>query len=145
MSNVSYRFIYLMLHPTSEQCLGVMEPLGCGPLLEETQQNISNRLMLFSQVYTQLFLIYSVLVRVSIALKRHHDQGNSYKGQHLIGADLQVQRFSPLTSRWKAWQDTGRHGTAGRVESSISCSKGNQKKTVSSRQLGEGSQRSPPQ
>jgi hypothetical protein len=30
---------------------------------------------------------------------RHHDQGNSYKGQHLIGAGLQVQRFSPLSSR----------------------------------------------
>jgi hypothetical protein len=40
-----------------------------------------------------------VLVRVSIAVKRHHDQGNSYKGQHLIGAVLQVQRFSPLSSR----------------------------------------------
>jgi hypothetical protein len=26
------------------------------------------------------------------AVKRRHDQGNSYKGQHLIGAGLQVQR-----------------------------------------------------
>jgi hypothetical protein len=26
-------------------------------------------------------------------VKRHHDQGNSYKGQHLIGAALQFQRF----------------------------------------------------
>jgi hypothetical protein len=32
-------------------------------------------------------------------MNRHHDQGNSYKGQHLIGAGLQVQRFSPLSSR----------------------------------------------
>ena len=40
-----------------------------------------------------------VLVRVSIAVKRHHDQGNFYKGQHLIEAVLQVQRFSPLLSR----------------------------------------------
>jgi len=40
----------------------------------------------------------SVLVRVSIAMKRHHDH-NSYKGQHLIGTDLQVQRFSPLSSK----------------------------------------------
>jgi hypothetical protein len=30
---------------------------------------------------------------------RHHDQCKSYKGQHLIGAGLQVQRFSPLPSR----------------------------------------------
>jgi hypothetical protein len=39
-----------------------------------------------------------VLVRVSTAVSRHYDQGNSYKG-HLIGAGLQVQRFSPLSSR----------------------------------------------
>ena len=26
----------------------------------------------------------SVFVRVSIAVKRHHDHGNSYKGKHLI-------------------------------------------------------------
>jgi hypothetical protein len=35
-----------------------------------------------------------------IAAKRHHDQGNTYKRQHLIGAGLQVQRFSSL-SRWE--------------------------------------------
>ena len=34
-------------------------------------------------------------------MNRHHDQGKSYKGQHLIGAGLQVQRFSPLSSRWE--------------------------------------------
>jgi hypothetical protein len=28
-------------------------------------------------------------------------QGISYKEQHLIGAGLQVQRFSPLLSRWE--------------------------------------------
>jgi hypothetical protein len=42
-----------------------------------------------------------VLVRVSIAVKRHYDQGNFYKGQHLIGAGLQVQRFNPLSSKWE--------------------------------------------
>jgi hypothetical protein len=31
-------------------------------------------------------------------VNRQHDQGNSYKGQHLIGAGLQVQRFSPVSS-----------------------------------------------
>ena len=35
------------------------------------------------------------------AVNRHHDHGKSYKKQHLIGAGLQVQRFSPLPSRWK--------------------------------------------
>ena len=34
-------------------------------------------------------------------MNRHHDQGNSYKGQHLIGAGLQNQRFNPLLSRWE--------------------------------------------
>jgi hypothetical protein len=32
--------------------------------------------------------IQSVCLRVSIAVKRHHDQGDLYKGQHLIGAGL---------------------------------------------------------
>jgi hypothetical protein len=32
-------------------------------------------------------------------VNRHRDQGKSYKRQHLIGAGLQVQRFSPLSSR----------------------------------------------
>jgi hypothetical protein len=32
-------------------------------------------------------------------VNRHHDQGKSYKGQHIVGAGLQVQRFSPLSSR----------------------------------------------
>jgi hypothetical protein len=34
-------------------------------------------------------------------VNRHHDQGKCYKGQHLIGAGLQVQKFSPLSSRWE--------------------------------------------
>jgi hypothetical protein len=32
-------------------------------------------------------------------VNRYHDQGKSYKGQHLIEAGLQVQRFSPLSSQ----------------------------------------------
>jgi hypothetical protein len=39
-----------------------------------------------------------------MAVKRHHNQGNSYKGQHLIGASLQVLRFNPLSSWLEAWQ-----------------------------------------
>jgi hypothetical protein len=50
---------------------------------------------------------------VSIAAMRYHDQGNSYKGQHLIGSGLQVQRFSPLSSLRDAWQCLGRHGAGG--------------------------------
>jgi hypothetical protein len=47
--------------------------------------------------------------RVSIAVKRHHDQNNSYKDKHLIGAGLEFQRFSPLS--WpEAWQHPGKCG-----------------------------------
>jgi hypothetical protein len=38
-----------------------------------------------------------------IAVKRHHDQGNSNKGKRLIGAGLEFQEFSPLSS----WQEHG--------------------------------------
>jgi hypothetical protein len=31
-------------------------------------------------------------------MKRHYDQDNSYKGKHLMGAGLQFQSFSPLSS-----------------------------------------------
>jgi hypothetical protein len=40
-------------------------------------------------------------------VKRDRDQGTSYKGQHLIGAGLQFQRFNPLSSWWEAWQPAG--------------------------------------
>jgi hypothetical protein len=46
--------------------------------------------------------------------KRHHDQGNSYKGKHLIGAGLQFLRFSPFLPWQETWQHVGRHG-AGEV------------------------------
>lgn len=39
-----------------------------------------------------------VLAEVSIAMTRHHDHENSYKGKYFIGAGLQVQRLSPLSS-----------------------------------------------
>ena len=35
------------------------------------------------------------------AVNRHYDQGKSYKWHHLIGAGLQVERFSWLSSRQK--------------------------------------------
>ena len=36
-----------------------------------------------------------ILISVSIAVKRHYDHGNSYKGKQLVGTGLQFQRFSP--------------------------------------------------
>jgi hypothetical protein len=50
----------------------------------------------------------SVFVTVSITVKKHHDQGNSYHGQHLIGAGLQFWGFSPLASWREAWRHAGR-------------------------------------
>lgn len=61
-----------------------------------------------------------------MAVNGHHNQGNSYKEQHLIGAGLQILRFSPLSSWREAWWHLGRHGTGG-AESSTSYSKGKQK------------------
>jgi hypothetical protein len=65
-------------------------------------------------------LAVPVLVQVFIAVKRHHEQGNSYERQHLVGAGLQIQRFSPL-SLWQehgsiqaaSRQHLGRHGAGG--------------------------------
>jgi hypothetical protein len=62
-------------------------------------------------------------------VKRHHDQGNFYKGQHVVRAGLLVLRFSPLS--WQeAWQHPGRYGTGG-AEGSTSCSEGEQEMTGS--------------
>jgi hypothetical protein len=59
------------------------------------------------------------LSRGFIAVKRSHDQGNSYKGKHLTGAALQFQRFSQLS--WQeAQQHAGRHGAGEGAESCTS-------------------------
>ena len=42
-----------------------------------------------------------------IAVKKHQDHCNSYKEQHLIGAGLQFQRFSLLSSWREAWYHAG--------------------------------------
>jgi hypothetical protein len=55
-----------------------------------------------------------------IAVKGYHDQGNTYQCKHLIGAGLQLQRFSPLSSWQEAWQRTGRHGAGEETKSSTS-------------------------
>ena len=47
-------------------------------------------------IYVQ-YILESVLGFSTV--NRHHDHDNSYKEQHLIGAGLQVRRFSSLSSR----------------------------------------------
>jgi hypothetical protein len=64
--------------------------------------------------------------------------------EYLIGAGLQFQRFSPLSSKHEAWQHPARHG-AGGAESSTSCSEGKQEETGILRQLGGSSLSPPPQ
>ena len=56
----------------------------------------------------------------SLAGKRHYDQGNFYKGQHLTGAGLHFQSLSPLSSWQNAWQHPGRHGAGEGAEGSTS-------------------------
>ena len=48
-------------------------------------------------------------LKVSLAMKRHHDHSNSYKGKHLFQAGLQFQKFSALSSWQETWQPAGRH------------------------------------
>ena len=62
-------------------------------------------------------------------MKRHHGQGNFYKGKHLIGTGLQFQRYSQLSSWQEARQCVGRHGARG-AESSTSCLKESKEETL---------------
>jgi|UPI00001F7B58 hypothetical protein len=50
-------------------------------------------------------------------------KANSYEGEHVIEAGLQVQRFSPVSSRWELGSIQEGMATE-RVESSTSSSKG---------------------
>jgi hypothetical protein len=72
-------------------------------------------------------------------VKRHYDQGNSYKEQHLIRAGLQVQQFSPSSSR----QGHGSMQTDMGLEKELRVLHFDLKdarRRLSSRQLGGGSQ-----
>ncbi|EDL86921.1 sodium channel, voltage-gated, type VIII, alpha polypeptide, isoform CRA_d [Rattus norvegicus] len=43
-----------------------------------------------------------------MAVKRRHDHSSTCKGNHFIGAGLQFERFSPLSSWREAWLHPGR-------------------------------------
>ena len=49
--------------------------------------------------WSKLIFVRVCLIWGFAAVNRPHDQCKSYKGQHLTGASLQVQKFSPLSSR----------------------------------------------
>jgi len=78
-------------------------------------------------------------------VKRHHDHRSSYKGEHLIGAGLQVQRLSPLLSRQEAMQHLGRHGAGGGAWVLHLVLKSNRRRLLPSKQLGRRSQSPSPQ
>ena len=59
-----------------------------------------------------------------IAVERCHDHINSYKEKHLIGAVLQFQRFSPLST----WQHASRPGAGEEAETSTSGSASSRKR-----------------
>ena len=61
-----------------------------------------------------------VLVRASIAVNRHHDHDNCYRGQHLIEAGLPVHRSRLLSSWQENWQRAGSHGAREGAESFMS-------------------------
>lgn len=58
--------------------------------------------------------LYTVLVRVSSAGKRHHDYSNSYKGKRLIGACLHFRALVHCRGRKRDRTQTDILGTAGR-------------------------------
>jgi len=76
-----------------------------------------------NNAFTYVFILFMCacvsrfLTQCPIALKRHHDHSNFYKGKHLIGAGLQVQRFSPWSS-WQNMERAGRHGAGEGAQSS---------------------------
>ena len=52
-----------------------------------------------------------------MAVNRHHNHGNSYKGKYLARTTLELM-FSLLSSWQGAWQCAGRHGSGEGAESS---------------------------
>jgi hypothetical protein len=64
-------------------------------------------------MHHEFLRLESILVGGSIAVKRYHDQDNSYKGQYLIWVGLQVQS---IIIKVGEWQRLGRHRTGGAKE-----------------------------
>lgn len=77
----------------------------CRPSTEEVETEGCLRLAV--QAASMVSSRPCVLVRVTTAVKRYHDRGDSYKGKPLTGAGSQSQRFTSLSSWWGAWRQTG--------------------------------------
>lgn len=59
-----------------------------------------------------------ILIRIFIAVKRNCKPGSSYKERHVIGAYLQFQRSSRLSSQQGAWWHADRHSSGQGADSS---------------------------
>jgi len=62
-------------------------------------------------------------------LKRHHDQRNSYKGQHLTGGWLTGSEVQSIITKFGSMAVSSRQSAGEGAESSASCSEGSQEKT----------------
>ena len=66
-----------------------MDSLNTRPSLSEERHELQDKegfKLASSQLLISyaLCMSYTVIDRISIAVKRHHDHGNSYKGKHLF-------------------------------------------------------------
>jgi len=95
-------------------------------------------------IYTYLHSYIVFYLRISMAVKTPHNQGDSYKGKHLIKFYLYFQSFSQFLPWQEALKDGGRN-FADVPESSISWSKGRQEKTDFQTQRNKTSQSPSPQ
>lgn len=65
----------------------------------------------------------SFLVRVSIAVNKYCNHGNTYKGKYLIGATLHCRGLGHYQHD-RTWQNLGRHDTGEVAENFVSGSAG---------------------
>lgn len=80
-------------------------------------------------VHSRPFERVLVSVRVPIAVKRHHDHGNSYNGKRLTEAHSQSRGLVRYCHGRKQGCMKGRHSAEEVGETSTSCSAGNRKKS----------------
>ena len=68
----------------------------------------------------QFMVPTSILFRVSIAINRHHNHGNSYKGNYLVGVAYLKFRGLVHYHHGGTWWHAGRHGAGDVAESPTS-------------------------
>ena len=86
--------------------MGVGTHLNSGPLQEQSVFLTTEPSL--RPAHSTAMNEYFCLSHCTIAVKRHHSQGNSYERKQLIEGLLTVSEVSPLSSWWEAWQHAGR-------------------------------------